>query len=288
MTTAVEPRERTIEARGLRFHYVEWGEAHAPPPDGGPSGPFVLLHGLNSMCRIWDTFARAFQDRYRLIALDQRGHGDTSWPEEPDYSTDAYVADLEALVDAWGLERCALVGLSMGGMNAIAYAARHPERVTHLVPVDIPPSINREKRPSYEMDKHIAETGHPTFEDQESAVRVRALTHPHTPEEAVRHHIDHLLKRLPDGCWTFKHDPRVGFHWSPSDLWDELPKVQAPVLIVRGGKSEVLSDKTAERMRAAFAQAELVTVEESGHTVPEDRPEQFIQAMETFLARYSG
>src|SRR3990172_1165512 len=110
MTTAVEPREHTIEARGLRFHYVEWGRADTPA--------IVLLHGISAMCRIWDSLAQALQARYRLIALDQRGHGDTSWPAEPAYATDDYVADLEALIDLWALDRFGLIGLSMGGMNA--------------------------------------------------------------------------------------------------------------------------------------------------------------------------
>src|SRR3989304_5692948 len=124
MTTAVEPREHTIEARGLRFHYVEWGRADTPA--------IVLLHGISAMCRIWDSLAQALQARYRLIALDQRGHGGTSLPhraaharpprppsrppppaqrarggppgpDEPAYATDDYVADLGALVDGWGL-----------------------------------------------------------------------------------------------------------------------------------------------------------------------------------------
>lgn len=275
MTTAVEPREHTIELRGLRFHYVEWGDAGAPP--------VVALHGLSAMCRIWDPLAHALQDRYRLIALDQRGHGDTSWPSAGEYATDDYAGDLEALVEAWGLERFALIGLSMGGMNAIAYAARHPERVTHLVPVDIPPAIKREASPMREQWKRVAEEGHPTFENQEAAFVARKATHPWTADDRIRHHIQHLLKALPDGRWTFKHDPGVGYRWRPVDLWDELPKVQAPVLIVRGAESQVLNDKTAARMRDAFRQAALVTVAKSGHTVPEDAPEQFIEAVEAFL-----
>src|SRR3972149_2144598 len=110
MTTAVEPREHTSEAGSLRFRYVEWGRADAPA--------IVLLHGISAMCRIWDPLARALQDRYRLIALDQRGHGDTSWPDEPAYATDDYVADLEALVDGRGLGRLGLIGLSLGGVEA--------------------------------------------------------------------------------------------------------------------------------------------------------------------------
>ena len=280
MTTAVEPREQTIQARGLRFHYVEWGESGAPV--------IVLLHGLSSTCRIWDSFARAFQDRRRLLALDQRGHADSSWPAGPDYATDDYVADLEALVDSWRLERFAIVGLSMGGMNGIAYAARHPDRVTHLVPVDIRPAFDREKLPSRAMDKHIAESGHPTVEDHEAALRLVRLTNQTTPDEPLRHRLRHLLKPLPEGGWTFKHDPRVSFCWRPSNLWDELPKVQAPALIVRGGKSQVLPEDVAENMRAAFPRADLVTIEEAGHTVPEDAPARFIEALEGFLGRYPG
>jgi pimeloyl-ACP methyl ester carboxylesterase len=278
MTTAVEPREGTVEARGLRFRYVEWGDPAAPT--------VVLLHGLSAMCRIWDHLARAEGARYHLLAPDQRGHGDTSWPQEPAYTTEDGVGDLEALVEAWALDRFALAGLSMGGMNAIAYAARHPERVSHLVPVDIRPAINREKRPTAALDQHIAEHGHPTFADLEEAFRVRKASHPNTPDASIRHHVQHQLKQLPDGRWTYKQDPRVSFYWTPSNLWAELPKIEAPVLLVRGGRSQVLPDEMAEQMRAAFRHAELVTIEEAGHTVPEDAPEQFNAALADFLARY--
>lgn len=278
MTTAVEPREHAIEARGLSFHYVEWGEASSPP--------IVLLHGLSSMSRIWDPLARALQDRYRLIAVDQRGHGDSSWPIDAAYGTDDYVADLEALVDAWRLDRFVLIGLSMGGMNAIAYAARHPERLTHLIAVDIRPRIDHDKRPALELDKHISEHGHPVFADHDGALKLIRLTNQTTPDESLRHRLRYLLKELPDGRWTFKHDPRVSYYWRPSNLWDELANVTVPVLIVRGGKSQVLSAEAAERMRVAFPQADVVVCEEAGHTVPEDTPQEFIELVEAFLKRY--
>ena len=277
MTTAVEPREHTVEARGLRFHYVEWGEPDAPV--------ILMLHGLSSLCRIWDTVARAFQDRYRIIALDQRGHGESAWPAEADFATDDYVADVAALADGWGLERFDMIGLSMGGMNGIAYAAHNPGRVGHLVVIDIPPAIPHEKRPSLKLDKHIAEHGHPVLDNPDVALALIRVTNQTTPDDALRHRLSHQLKRLDDGKYTFKYDARVSYYWDPSDLWEELPKVQAPVLIVRGGKSQVLPESTAERMRSSFPNAELITVAEAGHTVPEDTPEQFIEAVEPFLAK---
>lgn len=282
MTTAVEPKDGTIEERGLSHHYVEWGPAHAP---GSPTPVVVLLHGLGAMCRIWDRLGRALQERYRVIALDQRGHGDTSWPQEPNYTTDDYVGDLETLVERWQLGRFALIGLSMGGMNAIAYAARHPGRVTHLSAVDIRPAVNREKLPTRQLDKILAETGHPTFDDHENAYRARAASNPFTPETSLRHHVKHLLKATDDGRWTYKHDPRVSYHWQPRNLWAELPKIEAPVLIVRGGKSQVLQGDIAEEMRAAFPRADLATIADAGHTVPEDAPDEFLATIEAFLAK---
>lgn len=278
MTTAVEPREHTSEARGLRFHYVEWGEPGAPA--------IVLLHGVSAMCRIWDPLARALQGRYHLLALDQRGHGDTEWPAEPAYSTEDYVADLEALVDAWGLERFGLIGLSMGAMNAIAYTARHQERISHLISVDIRPAVNPDKRPNRQQDRHTAEDGHPTLPSLDAAFIARKLGHPHTPDESLRHHVQHQLKQREDGQWTYKHDPRVSYHWRPGNLWAELPAIRVPVLIIRGGKSYVLPADVAEQMRDAFPNAELVTIDEAAHTVPEDRPQEFIEAVDSFLSRH--
>lgn len=278
MTTAVEPREHTVEARGLRFHHVEWGDADAPA--------MVLLHGISSHGRIWDPFARAFCDRYRLIALDQRGHGETTWPDGPDYTTDHFVGDLEALVDSWGLDRFVLAGQSMGGMNTIAYAARHPDRVTHAIAVDIPPALDRTRDPMYPYYKVIAEQGHPLLDSPDVAFSFTRANNSTIGDAALRHRLRYLLKQQPDGRWIERHDPRVSYHWQPADLWDELPKVTAPALIVRGGKSHALSAKTAERMRAAFPNAELLTAAEAGHTVVEDQPVEFIAAVESFLQRH--
>lgn len=278
MTIAVEPREQKVEARGLRLHYVEWGEPGAPA--------IVLLHGMSAMCRIWDPLGRALHDRYHLIALDQRGHGDSSWPAGPAYRTDDYVDDLELLVKAWGLDRFALIGLSMGGMTSMAYAARHQERLTHLVPVDIRPAVNPGKRPTLDQAKAMAEQGHPTFPSLDAAFFARKLTHPYTSDDIIRHHVKHLCKQLSDDRWTFKYDPRVDYYWRPGNLWAELPKIRVPVLIVRGGNTWVLPLEVAEQMRSAFPDAELVTIAEAGHTVPEDRPEEFIEAIESFLARH--
>ncbi len=230
--------------------------------------------------------APRLQDRYHLLALDQRGHGDTSWPDEPASATEDFVADVEALSQLWSLHRFALVGLSMGALNAIAFAGRHPDRITHLVSVDIQPAIDAERRPGLDQAKRAAEQGHPAFDTLEAAYVVRQLTHPITPEPIVRHHIKHQTRQLEDGRWTFKHDPRVDYYWKPGNHWDDLPKITAPSLIVRGGKSPILPQEIAEKMRDNLPCAELVVVEESGHEVPEDRAQEFVDLVEDFLIRH--
>ncbi len=169
----------------------------------------MLLHGLSAMCRIWDRLSLALQDRYHLIAIDQRGHGDSSWPQAPEYGTEDYVGDLEAVFDALDLDRFALVGLSMGGVNAMAYAARHPERVTRLVVVDIRPAINPDKRPGLAQAKATAENGHPVLPSLDAAFNLRKLTHPYTSDEAIQHHVEYQCKQLEDGRWTYKQDPAI-------------------------------------------------------------------------------
>ena len=276
MTAAVEPRERTVDARGLTFHYTEWGEPDAPN--------VLLLHGISNTCRLWDPVAQALQARYHVIALDQRGHGDTSWPEDGAYAAADFVGDVEALVDLWSLDTLDIIGLSMGGMYSIAYAARHPEKINHVVTIDIRPAIHREKHPGRELDKHISEHGHPELPDHGVAFKLARLTNQTTPDGPMKHRLQHLLKQLPNGKWQNKHDARVSYYWEPENLWDALPKVTAPVLIVRGGKSQVLQDNVVDDMLAAFPNAQAVTIDEAGHDVPEDRPEEFIAAIEPFMA----
>ena len=130
------PRDRFVDAHGLRFHYLEWGEAESPP--------IVLLHGFAQTCHSWDFVALSLCDRFRVVALDQRGHGDSDWAPDGDYTPEAYQSDLHAIVQELGLREIVLIGLSMGGRNAFTYASSHPERVRALVIVDAAP----ESRPA--------------------------------------------------------------------------------------------------------------------------------------------
>src|ERR1700754_3737759 len=105
----------------------------------------VLLHGGYLTAHTWDVVCLTLRDEYRCYALDQRGHGESEWPAAVDYGTAAHVADVTAFIAALGLERPILVGQSMGGMNALAYAARAERELTALIVVDTGRSVEWEQ-----------------------------------------------------------------------------------------------------------------------------------------------
>src|SRR6188508_2837367 len=128
--------EHNAAVGNLKLSYQEWGNPNAEP--------ILMLHGFGVSGHMFDEFADRMQDRYRLIALDQRGHGDSDWSEEGDYTRNSFVEDVEGFRKALGLDRFILVGHSMGGLNAVTYVNRYPAHVRALVLVDVGPESAKE------------------------------------------------------------------------------------------------------------------------------------------------
>src|SRR5438093_9203953 len=130
------PRDGFLDARGLRMHYLDWGQAGKPP--------ILFLHGHGQTAHTWDFICLQLRHDYHCYALDQRGHGDTG--ERDDMAADTFTQreDVAAAIGALGLDQFVLIGMSMGGMNSIAYAGAHPRTLKGLVIVDISPAIRQE------------------------------------------------------------------------------------------------------------------------------------------------
>lgn len=280
--TIADPREPTdcwIDLRGLRFHYLDWG---------GKGLPVMLcLHGAAQNAHMWDFTALALCTRYRILALDQRGHGDTSWAPDSDYSLDAFIADLDAFINALALENITLVGLSMGGRNAFVYTARYPQQVRALVVADTGPEINRAG--SDRIGRFMALED--VLDSFEAFVERNLRHNPLRPEWMVRGSLRHNLVQRPDGRWTWKYDPafrdpsrRTRRVVNSEALWEAWRSLKCPVLVVRGEESDVLSPQTAQAMVQALPQCRLVTVPRAGHLIPGDNPRGWEQAITSFLA----
>ena len=279
MITHLVPSDHTATLGGLALHYCEWGAAE--------SRPLVLLHGITGHARSWDHLASALQPGYRVIALDQRGHGDSQWAPGADYSVGAMAADVERLADHLGLGRFLLLGLSMGGRVSIGFAGTHPERVERLIIVDIGPDI---APAGMERIRGAIGTAPERFTTQEEAFEYARRGNPLYAEAELRHRVSHGLTRLPDGGLVWKYDTaireamRLGTRREAMNLWEPLARIACPTLLVRGAESDIVSPEIAKRMLATLPDARLVEIAGAGHTVPGDQPEAFAAAVRSFLA----
>jgi pimeloyl-ACP methyl ester carboxylesterase len=275
-TAEVGPEDHYVEANGMRLHYLDWGNRTKPQ--------MLLLHGGAQSAHSWDFFALALRDHFHIVALDQRGHGDSDWSEAGDYDTVFHVADIQAFTEAIGYHSFILMGLSMGGRNAYSFAAKYSDKVERLIIVDVGPDVEAEGR------RHIREflEGTETFESFDWLVeRVRRFN-PRRPEAQIRGSLVNNLKQLEDGRWTWKHDRRRGIRRDRGGemneaAWVELAQVKAPTLIVRGAESNILSVQTAMKMRDTLADSRLVEVPQAGHLVQGDNPVAFERVVRAFL-----
>lgn len=278
MVTQAEVTDKQLTLNGLRFHYLDWGNADAQS--------LVCLHGFTSHAHSWDTFGRAMRDQYHVLALDQRGHGETEWAT--DYHPDRRVEDLEQFVAVLKLQKFVLLGLSMGGRVAFQYAARHPEQIDRLVIVDIAPET------SSSGSQRIADglRNPDVFRDPEEAFQAARRLNPRPPDDELRARTRNGLKQLDDGTWTFRYDVALrngsGARVMPTpgevrQSWDSLENITCPTLLVRGAQSDILSPEHAQRMVQSIPNCRLVEVPDSGHSVPLDNPTGFLSAVKTFL-----
>ena len=272
-------RDRTIVLNGHRFHYTEWGAAGAPP--------LLMLHGVTGHARTWDEEAAALAARYRVLALDQRGHGDSDPSPDADYTVATLSADVAAFADALGLARLSIVALSMGGRVAIAFAGQAPARVDRLVIVDIGPEIS--EAGMVRVGTLMARSPE-LFPSLEHALAFHRLTNPLYTEAMLRHRVEHGTRPV-EGGLTWKYDRglrdavRAGTWRDPIDLWPLWRAITCPILLVRGADSDVLSADIAKRMLDDNANVRFEEVAGAGHTVPGDQPAAFRALLSGFLAR---
>jgi len=270
-----DPRSEVITLGDVSFHYLAWGN------DGAP--PVVLLHGFAGHARQWRFAAEALHPHFHVLALDQRGHGDSDWTET--YGSRVMVEDLARFVDALDLHHVTIVGQSMGGMNAMAYAAMHPERIDRVVLGDIGPETA--SAGVQRIREHVKQRD--IFSSVDDAFEFERSQNPRAQEWMLRERVEHNLRELPDGQLTWKYDKalreNMGRQPEPSgeERWQMWRKIQAQVLVVRGEESDLLSPEIARRMLDELPNAELVTLPGAGHTLMADQPEAFVAAVRDWL-----
>ena len=279
---------RNTVLRHQRFHFLEWGREDAPP--------MVLLHGGNQSAHSWDLVSLHLSSDYRVMALDQRGHGDSEWNRGAHYAIADMMPDARDFLGALGLARPVVVGHSMGGMVALALACAHPQLVRAAVIVDIGPEVGeRGARMIREFVGRNIE-----FDDMEAFLdRVEQYDRYRT-----RAHIERTLKynliQRADGRYITKADRRryaAASDGDDAEAGTRLPgvpdlaavsRLEVPVLVVRGGNSNVLEQAAAERFVAALPHGELKVVPDCGHNVASQNTAGFLGAVKPFLDEHVG
>ncbi len=293
---AVAPqRERFITSCGLRVHVCEWGDAAAEP--------LVLTHGFFDHARAFDLLAPLLAERYRVIAWDSRGHGDSDWADNYSWSVD--VMDHVNLLRDTG--PALLVGHSRGGGLAADVTALYPEGVRRLVLLDgfgPPPEGVKmeqgrdwrpERTPPEELET-LLDWRHKTGEAKgfrpratlDELARGRKTQNPRLSLDWLRYFAQHGAKAVPGG-FTWKVDPLAarGFGpFTPSWVDETMKCLPVPVLAVEPGEADVwaLPEPWRSERLALAPKLTRCTVEDSGHFLAVEQPVAVARAVLDFFA----
>ena len=264
---------------------------------GGPAdgAPVVLLHGGGQTRHAWrSTLQDVAAKGWRVLSVDLRGHGESDWDDEGDYSFQAFAADVEAI--SAGLEQPpVLVGASLGGiasLMAIGEAADPASVARGLVLVDVAPRIEQDgvKRIGAFMTGNLD-----GFESLDEVADAIAAYNPHRPRPTDLSGLKKNLRQRDDGRWVWHWDPRFvqgrfgsadetrTSSMDPNRLQNAARAITLPVLLVRGRMSDLLSEEGARELQDLVPHARVADVAGAGHMVAGDRNDAFTAAVLDFL-----
>jgi pimeloyl-ACP methyl ester carboxylesterase len=277
---APEPTRFWPGAEGVILAGDEWG------PPGGPC--VILQHGGGQTRHAWKNVgAQLGSAGYRAIAFDARGHGDSGWASDGRYGQDAMIEDLVSLIGGLGNPRPALVGASMGGGTSLVAIGEDHVDATALVMVDIAPRVEAQGVARIKAFMSQKPQGFDTLEEVADAI---ASYQPHRARPRSLAGLAKNVRLGDDGKYRWHWDPR--FLERVIDAHKRLLRFEAcarrlrlPVLLVRGGLSDVLTEEGAREFLALCPHSEYVSVGSAGHMIAGDRNDAFGNAVIDFLSR---
>jgi pimeloyl-ACP methyl ester carboxylesterase len=277
ITEIGQPSNRTIKVNEIRLHYLEWR--------GGGDKTILLLHGFMGHAHVWDALASDLSNYYRVLALDQRGHGESDWSKKVSYSIDSHYADLRIFIKSLDLQKIILLGHSMGGRNALFYAACVPEKVEGLIVVDArlrnnPESSKALQRQIVSLPLQTKNLG----EVDEALLRL----YPYLSIETCRYIAKHGYIKSRDGRYVAKYDDRMSVQIKRADyktdnLWHMARNVTCPTLFVRGKESPFVSAEEVKRMCLAIKGAKFQEIVGATHMPVQENPKAFKEVIKNFL-----
>jgi pimeloyl-ACP methyl ester carboxylesterase len=261
-----------LRLNGVWLHFQDWWDGSAE----GAAGPetVLLLHGLTQQSHAFDAIAPRLARRYRCVALDLRGRGESEWAPGTTYTIPQYVADVRALLDALSLDTVHVLGTSLGGLVALSLARVSPSRLRSLTLNDIGPEID--PRGAARVAAYAGSVPE-RFPDLAAATRWAVAQYPWLDglsSDAVADTMRWTVRRGPDGGCRFKFDPAIGRAPRPGPeavyaaglaWWAALESLGCPILLVRGSESDILSPEAAAAMERRQPRLHRVDLPGVGH-----------------------
>jgi lipase len=280
-------REGTVDSDGVAIHYLDWG---------GDGPPLILIHATGFLAALWRPIAERLCSRFRVVAYDQRGHGDSDKPAEG-YCFEAFAADLQRLIEALALERPLAAGHSSGGTVVVVHAATHPGVISRAVLIE--PILPRrdwfEQPPGGRNANSLAEAARrrravwPSVAELFQAYRERE-TFQTWREDVLRIYVEEGTRARDDGRVELKCPPELEAQFFEAvtlmDFWPLLPKMQCPSLVLWGAESH-LRERLAGEVQEALLSASggrTIAVPGATHFLPQERPDEVARLMEEFFS----
>jgi pimeloyl-ACP methyl ester carboxylesterase len=270
-------REFVEVAPGRSVSALVWGT--------GPA-QIVFIHGGGQNAHTWDTVALAL-DR-PLVAIDLPGHGHSDWPGDSRVlDPRAMAEDVAVVIGRLAPHARLVVGMSLGGATSIALAASRPGLVAKLALVDITPGVTREK--SSDIAAFLA--GPESFASFDEILERTIAFNPTRSESSLRRGVLHNSVQRDDGTWTWRHQlgrpaGSTGLHVGSVEfgsLWDNLERIAAPVLLIRGALSPVVDDADQAEFQRRRPSDRVVMVNDAGHSIQGDQPVELARILDAYL-----
>ena len=266
--------DRFVTVNGLRIHYLDWGNPGKPP--------MILIHGIARHAHTFDHIAPHFARDYHVLAIDMRGHGDSSWDPKGNYLVEDHVKDLEGLVRQLKLTHITMLGNSTGGRVVQVFAGMHPGLVAKLIVEDVGPQRPEDIASGFARRVQQEANG---WASEEELVQQLVKENRGVAEASVRNYAHFGVKPRADGRFVWKRDPNLVKGFVPTDLWSSVRRITSPTIYILGGKSTIVPADTQQELKKALRDCEIVTMPGLGHYPDEDDTPGFLALVGRFLKR---
>jgi len=264
-----------VDTPSGKISWLKWGS--------GPTS-VATVHGGGQNAHTWDSFSFALGRP--LVSVDLPGHGHSSWRADRDYLPERNAETLANAFDIAGLSGLDYVGMSLGGLTGIALAAARPDLVRRLILIDVTPGVlaTFENLSDDDRGSTTLVVDRQDFESLDAMIDAAFASSPSRTRESLAIGVNHNAKQNGDGSWSWRYDrlsngnSKVDYH----GLWDAFRRIDADVMLVRGGRSRFVADHDAETLKSVSPCARIITIPGAGHSVQGDRPRELATVVTDF------